>query len=49
MLLNVLDFGFNIQEAIEQARVRVYGNRLLDAESRIPEATRQASPSAVTR
>jgi len=40
MLLNVLDFRFNIQEAIEQARVRVYGDRLLDAESRIPEATR---------
>jgi gamma-glutamyltranspeptidase / glutathione hydrolase len=40
MLLNVLDFGFNIQEAIEQPRVRVYGDRLLDAESRIPEATR---------
>jgi gamma-glutamyltranspeptidase/glutathione hydrolase len=40
MLLNVLDFDFNIQEAIEQPRVRVYGDRLLDAESRIPEATR---------
>ena len=41
MLLNVLEFGFNIQEAIEQPRVRVYGNRLLDAESRIPEETRE--------
>jgi gamma-glutamyltranspeptidase/glutathione hydrolase len=41
MLLNVLEFGFNIQEAIEQPRVRVYGDRLLDAESRIPEATRE--------
>jgi len=41
MLLNVLEFDFNIQEAIEQPRVRVYGNRLLDAESRIPEATRE--------
>src|SRR5207247_4285741 len=40
MLLNVLDFGFNIQEAIEQPRVRVYGDRLLEAESRIPAATR---------
>jgi len=40
MLLNVLEFGFNIQEAIEQPRVRVYGDRRLDAESRIPEATR---------
>jgi len=41
MLLNALEFGFNIQEAIEQPRVRVYGNRLLDAESRIPEETRE--------
>jgi len=41
MLLNALEFGFNIQEAIEQPRIRVYGDRLLDAESRIPEATRQ--------
>jgi len=40
MLLNALEFGFNIQEAIEQPRVRVYGERLLDAESRIPESTR---------
>jgi len=41
MLLNALEFGFNIQEAIEQPRVRVYGERLLDAESRIPEDTRE--------
>ncbi|HUO64031.1 MAG TPA: gamma-glutamyltransferase [Terriglobales bacterium] len=41
MLLNALEFGFNIQEAIEQPRVRVYGNHLLDAESRIPEETRE--------
>jgi len=41
MLLNALEFGFNIQEAIEQPRVRVYGNRLLDAESRLPEDTRE--------
>src|SRR6266498_2029124 len=40
MLLNVLDFRFNIQEAIEQPRVRVYGDRRLDAESRISEETR---------
>jgi gamma-glutamyltranspeptidase / glutathione hydrolase len=40
MLLNVLEFGFNIQEAIEQPRVRVYRDRLLDAESRISEETR---------
>ena len=40
MLLNALEFGYNVQEAIEQPRVRVYGERLLDAESRIPETTR---------
>src|SRR6266545_3624956 len=42
MLLNVLDFRFNIQEAIEQARVRVYGDRLVDAEGRVPAETRAA-------
>ena len=40
MLMNVLDFGFNVQEAIEAPRVRVYRDRLLDAEARIPEDTR---------
>ena len=42
MLLNVLEFGLNVQEAIEVPRVRMYRDRLVDAESRIPEATRQA-------
>jgi gamma-glutamyltranspeptidase / glutathione hydrolase len=41
MLLNVLDFGYHVQEAIEQPRVRVYRDRLVDAESRIPEPARQ--------
>jgi gamma-glutamyltranspeptidase/glutathione hydrolase len=40
MLLNVLEFGLNLQEAIEAPRVRVYRDRLVDAESRLPEATR---------
>jgi len=40
MLLNVLEFGMNIQEAIEAPRVRVYRDRLIDAESRIPVETR---------
>lgn len=40
MLLNVLEFGLNLQEAIEAPRIRVYRDRLLDAESRISEATR---------
>jgi gamma-glutamyltranspeptidase/glutathione hydrolase len=39
MLVNVLDFGMNVQEAIEAPRVRVYRDRLLDAEARIPAAT----------
>jgi gamma-glutamyltranspeptidase/glutathione hydrolase len=42
MLLNVLEFDLNIQEAIEAPRVRVYRDRLIDAESRIPESTRAA-------
>ncbi len=40
MLLNVLAFGMNIQEAIEAPRVRVYRNRLVDVEGRIPEPVR---------
>ncbi|HYB70927.1 MAG TPA: gamma-glutamyltransferase family protein [Candidatus Bathyarchaeia archaeon] len=40
MLLNFLEFGFNLQEAIEAPRVRVYRDRLVDAESRIAESTR---------
>jgi gamma-glutamyltranspeptidase/glutathione hydrolase len=40
MLLNVLEFGMNIQEAIEAPRVRVYRDRLIDAEARISAETR---------
>ncbi|HKW94061.1 MAG TPA: gamma-glutamyltransferase [Methylomirabilota bacterium] len=40
MLLNFLEFGLNLQEAIEAPRVRVYRDRLVDAESRIPEEPR---------
>ncbi|MBI1736227.1 MAG: gamma-glutamyltransferase family protein [Candidatus Rokubacteria bacterium] len=39
MLVNALDFDMNVQEAIEAPRVRVYRDRLLDAEARIPGAT----------
>lgn len=42
MLLNVLEFGMNIQEAIEAPRVRVYRDRLVDAEGRVSAETRQA-------
>ena len=41
MLLNVLEFGLNVQEAIEAPRVRIYRDRLVDAEARISEATRE--------
>jgi gamma-glutamyltranspeptidase/glutathione hydrolase len=40
MLLNVLEFDMNVQEAIEAPRVRVYRDRLVDAEARISEDTR---------
>ncbi len=42
MLLNVLEFGMNIQEAIEAPRVRAYRDRLVDAEARISAGTRTA-------
>jgi len=42
MLLNALEFGLNVQEAIEAPRVRVYRDRLVDAEGRIDSETRQA-------
>ncbi len=42
MLLNVLEFGMNVQEAIEAPRIRIYRDRLVDAESRIDAATRAA-------
>ena len=40
MLLNALEFGLNIQEAIEAPRVRVYRDRLVDAESRVTPEVR---------
>lgn len=42
MLMNVIDFGLDVQEAIEAPRVRVYRDRLVDAEGRIPADTRAA-------
>jgi gamma-glutamyltranspeptidase/glutathione hydrolase len=42
MILNVLEFGLNVQEAIEAPRVRVYRDRLVDAEARIAPDTREA-------
>jgi gamma-glutamyltranspeptidase/glutathione hydrolase len=35
MLLNVLEFDMSMQEAIEAPRVRVYRDRLVDAEARV--------------
>ena len=50
MLLNVLEFDMNVQEAIEAPRIRVYRDRLLDAEARIPEEMRARRwPRAGTR
>ena len=40
MLLNALEFDMDVQEAIEAPRVRVYRDRLVDAEGRIDAATR---------
>jgi gamma-glutamyltranspeptidase / glutathione hydrolase len=40
MLLNVLEFDMNVQEAIEAPRLRVYRDRLVDVEGRLDERTR---------
>lgn len=40
MLLNLLVFEMDIQEAVEAPRVRVYTDRTVDAEARIPAAVR---------
>jgi gamma-glutamyltranspeptidase/glutathione hydrolase len=45
MLLNVVEFGLTVQEAIEAPRVRVYRDRLVDVEGRIPHETREALAS----
>ena len=42
MLLNILEYGMNIQAAIEAPRVRVYRDRGVDAEARIPSGVRTA-------
>lgn len=42
MLLNVLEYGMNIQAAIEAPRIRVYRDRTVDAETRIPTEVRAA-------
>jgi len=42
MLLNLLLYGMDIQEAIEAPRVRVYVDRTVDAEARIPADVRTA-------
>jgi gamma-glutamyltranspeptidase/glutathione hydrolase len=41
MIANVLVFGMNIQEAIEAPRVRVYRDRRVDAEGRVPADVRE--------
>jgi gamma-glutamyltranspeptidase/glutathione hydrolase len=42
MILNHVELGMDIQEAIEAPRVRAYRDRLLDVEARVPESTRGA-------
>jgi gamma-glutamyltranspeptidase / glutathione hydrolase len=42
MLLNLLEFGMNIQEAIEAPRARAYRDRLVDVEGRVPAETCEA-------
>ncbi len=42
MLLNILVYGMSIQAAIEAPRVRVYRDRAVDAEARIPAEVRTA-------
>lgn len=42
MLLNILEYGMDIQAAIEAPRVRVYRDRAVDAEARIPVEVRAA-------
>ena len=49
MLMNALEFGLNVQEAIEAPRVRVYRDRLVDAESRMSAETREALLRGATR
>ena len=41
MLLNVLEFGLDVQEAIEAPRIRVYRDRLVDVEGRVPAEIRE--------
>ena len=40
MLLNVLDFGMSVQEAIEAPRVRVFEGTHVDIEDRVPADVR---------
>ena len=40
MLLNVLDFGMSVQEAIEAPRIRVFEGIHVDIENRVPEGVR---------
>lgn len=41
MVVNALEFGMNVQEAIEAPRVRVYRDRLVDVEGRIAPGVRE--------
>lgn len=40
LLLNMLDFGMNVQEAIEAPRIRLFADTSMDVEERIPAEVR---------
>ncbi|MCS6862004.1 MAG: gamma-glutamyltransferase [Abditibacteriales bacterium] len=42
MFLNIVEFGANVQEAIEAPRVRIYGGTNVEMEERIPADVRDA-------
>ncbi|HSB82295.1 MAG TPA: gamma-glutamyltransferase [Candidatus Methylomirabilis sp.] len=42
MFLNLVEYGMDIQEAIEAPRVRVYQDRAVDVETRVPTEVRAA-------
>ena len=49
MLLNRLDFGFNVQASIEAPRVRAFERTLVDVEGRIPAEIAGRAPGSRPR
>lgn len=44
MLLNMLEFGMTVQEAIEAPRCRVTSRTIVKMEDRVPEQVREELP-----